>query len=85
MYKRQGNGFFKYKSNDLDGFHTEAIEFKKRYRGKVVQEIGDEFWVTIKNAAGNLLKDGQEEGEILKAVRDGFPIRNSVLLKDLFN
>lgn len=68
-------GFFEYRSPDLEGLHLAGREFLSTPR-KPVDEIQQRVWGAIKAAANQLLKEGQEKGEIRKAVRYGFPIEN---------
>lgn len=89
---KSGKGFYSYKSTDLDGLHTEAIECTDRWKSKpVIEGVGEAMWDTIRGGAKVLLDADQEKEEITKAVRNGYPIwkdkpqKRKELMQTLFN
>jgi len=80
---KSGQGFFTYETPDLDGLHKAAREFKSKVRKKVRKEIGEEIWTVIKQGAETLIQNGQSRGAVGRAIREGYPITEKRLLKEL--
>lgn len=78
-----GNGFFRYDSPDLEGFHETARQFPKLYPGSANREVGEHIWAVIRKGAKDLIEHGQDKDDVFTAVRYGFPIEKKILLEEL--